>query len=68
MAHVGDVHDPLDIVAGVAQGLLQHVLHNIGAQIADVGKMVHRGSAGVHLHLVGMVGDEQFFLMGQGIV
>ena len=68
MAHVGDIHDALDVIPGIAQSLLQHILHDVGAQIADVGKVVHRGTAGVHFYLLGMVGDKQFFFMGQGIV
>ena len=68
MAHIGDVHNPLDIVAGVAQGFFQHIFHNIGTQVADVGVVIHRGSAGVHLHLLGIVGNKQFLLVGQRIV
>ena len=68
MANVGDVHDPLDVVAQVPQGLFQHILHDIGAQVADVGIVVHRGAAGVHFHQIGVVGNEQLLFMGQGIV
>ena len=68
MAHVRDVHDPLDGISQIAQGLFQHILHNIGAQIADVGKMVNRGAAGVHLHQLRVVGNKQFLLVGQRVV
>ncbi|CAN4072558.1 DUF based on E rectale Gene description, partial [Dysosmobacter welbionis] len=37
VAHVGDVHHPVDIIASPAEELLQHVLHDITAQVADVG-------------------------------
>ena len=50
VSHVGDVHDAGDVIARVAEQLLQHVLHDIAAQVADVGKVVHCGAAGVHLH------------------
>ena len=30
MAHVGDVHHPVHVVAVVAQKLLQHILHDVG--------------------------------------
>ena len=50
MAHVGDVHHPVHIIASPAEELLQHVLHDIAAQVADVGEVVHGGAAGVHLH------------------
>lgn len=68
VAYVGDVHDALDVVALIAQKLLQHVLHDIAAQIADVGKVVHRRAAGVHFYNVRMVGDELVFAVGGGIV
>ena len=68
VAHVGDVHDPVDAVSGVAQVFLQHVLHDIAAEVADVGKVIHRGAAGVHLHMAGGVGLELLFPMGGGII
>ena len=68
VSHVGDVHDAVHVVSGVAQVLLQHVLHDIGAQVADVGKVVHGGAAGVHLHMAGGVGLELLFLVGGGII
>ncbi len=63
VAHVGDVHDPVHVVARKAQVLLQHVLHDVGAQVADVGEVVHRGAAGVHLHMAGGVGLELLFFV-----
>ena len=66
--HVGDVHDAVHVVSGVAQVLLQHVLHDVGAQVADVGEMVHGGAAGVHLHMPRRVGLELLFLVGSGII
>ena len=68
VTHIGDVHDTLDVVAGIAQGLLQHILHDVGAQVADVGIVVHRWAAGVHFHLIGRIWGKQFFLVRQGIV
>ena len=68
VAHVGDIHDALDVVAQVAQALFQHVLHDIAAQVADMGVVVDRRAAGIHFHHVGVVGNKQLFLMGQRIV
>ena len=68
VSHVGDVHDAVYVVARVAQVFLQHVLHDIGAQVTDVGEVVHRGTAGVHLHMAGGVGLELLFLVGGGII
>ena len=68
VSHVGDVHDAVHVVARVAQVFLQHVLHDIGAQVTDVGEVVHGGTAGVHLHMAGGVGLELLFLVGGGII
>ena len=68
VAHVGDVHHPLYVVAGIAQQLLQRVLHDIAAQVADVGEVVHRGAAGVHGHPARLVGDKLLFFVARGIV
>ena len=68
MAHVGDVHDTVHVVAGIAEILLQHVLHDVGAQVADVGKVIHRGAAGIHLHMARCMGDKFIFFMGGGII
>ena len=68
VAHVGNVHDPLHVIANVAQVLLQHVLHDVGTQVADMGKVVDSRAAGVHLHDVRMVGNKFFFGAGSGIV
>ena len=45
---VGNIHNALDVVAGVAEILFQNVFHNIGAQVADVSKVVDRWAAGIH--------------------
>ena len=68
VAHVGDVHHPRHVVAGVAQQLLQRVLHDVAAQVADVGEVVHRGAAGVHGHPARLVGDKLLLLVARGIV
>ena len=68
VAHIGDVHDAVHIVSGVAKVLLQHILHDIAAEVADVGKVVDGGAAGVHLHMAGGVGLELLFLVGGGII
>ena len=65
MPDVGDVHHAVDVITGIAQVLLQYILHNIAAEVADVGKMIHGGAAGVHLHMTGRVGLEFVFLMGR---
>ena len=68
VAHIGDVHDPFYIVPNITQILIQHILHNIGAQIANVGEMIHCGAAGIHLYDVGVVGYKQLLLMAERII
>ena len=62
------MHNALDVVADVTQGLLQHVLHDVGAQVTDVCVVVDGRAAGVHLDQIGIVGNEQFLLMGNRII
>ena len=62
VSYIRDVHDALDRVSDITQILLQHVFHDIGAEIADVGIVIDRRAAGVHLDDVRMVRDEQLFL------
>ena len=68
MSHIGDVHDPLYIVAAVPQVFFQHILHDVGAQIADMGKVVHGGAAGIHLHDVRVVGHKFLFFVAQTVI
>ena len=68
VADVGDVHDAVHAVARKTQVLFQHILHDVGAQVADVGKVVHGRAAGVHLHMAGRMGLEFFLFVGCGIV
>ena len=63
MAHVSDVHDTLNVIANITQGLFQHILHDVGPQIADVSIVIHGRAAGVHLHQLGIVGNKQFLLV-----
>ena len=68
MANIGYVHDALDVIAEVAQILFKNVLHDVGTEVADVGKVIYRGAAGVHLDDVGMVGDKLVLGSGSGII
>ncbi len=68
MPHVGNIHHPVHVEAHKAQVFLQHVLHDIAPEVADMGEMVDRRAAGVHLHAVGGMGPEFFLLMGRGII
>ena len=68
MTYVGDVHYPEHIVALPPQGLLQHVLHDVAAQVADMGKVIDRGTAGVEGDLARLVGLKRLLLVGHGVV
>ena len=63
MADVRDVHDALDVVAAVAQVLFEHVLHDVAAEVADVGEVIDRRAAGVHFDNVRVIRDEFFLFM-----
>ena len=64
MSHVGDVHHPLDIIAQIPEIFLQHVLHDVAPEVADVGEMVNRGTAGIHFDFPGLIGNK--LLLGSG--
>ena len=68
MAHVGDVHHALDVIARIAQVFFQNILHDVAAQIADVREVIHSGAAGVHLHDVGMVWHEFLLRAGEAVI
>ena len=63
VAHVSDVHDVVDLVAVVVERTDQKVFKNVSAEVADVGKVVHRRATTVHTHGGNAFGkSEQFFL------
>ena len=68
VADVRDVHRARHVVAEVAQRLFEHVLHDVGAQVADVGEVVNGRAAGVHFDLAGLVRDEFLFFLGACVV
>ncbi len=68
MPHICDIHNALHVIPHVAQGLLQHILLDIAAQIADMGKMVDCGAAGVHGHLPVLIGNKSLHLPVQSVV
>ena len=68
MSHVSDVHHTQYVVACVAEVFFEHILHDVGAQIADVSVVVDGGTAGVHLHLALLVGNEFLSGAAEGVV
>ena len=66
--YVGDVHHPRYVVAVVTQEFFQHILHDIAAQIADVGEVIDGGAAGIHRHPAGLMGDKVLLFMAGGII
>ena len=69
-AHIGNLRSY--IMEDVLEKFLRYsgysVNHDIAAEVADVGEVIHRGAAGIHFHMAGGVGGEFSFLMGGGVV
>lgn len=69
MAHIGDVHDVVHLVAVVLQRTDQKVFENVGAEVADVGEMVHRRATTVHAHGGNAFGESEYFFLARcGVV
>ena len=66
--HVRDVHDVGDAVPGQFQKAAEHVREQKGFEVADVGKIVHGWTAGIHRHMRGIERFKNFRAIGQGIV
>ncbi len=68
MSDVGDVHNSVDIVADITEVFFQDVLHDVGAQVADVGEVVYSRSAGVHFNSAGGMGVKFVLCSCEGVV
>ncbi len=68
VAHVGDVLDVAHPVAGVAQEAHDHVEVDVGLGVAQVGVVIHRRPAHIHVHAPGRQRDELFFFAAEGVV
>ena len=68
VANVGDVHHAENVVARPTQEFFQHVLHDIAAEVADVGEVIHGGAAGIHLDLAGLVSGKGINRVGDAVV
>jgi hypothetical protein len=60
--YISYVHDVRDFEAAVFQPTLKQVLKKESAEVADVGEIVHGGSARVHSHFALVNGNKRFFL------
>ena len=65
---VGDVHDAGHVISAVTEGLFQNVLHDIRTEVADMGKMINRRTAGIHFYLAGLVGNKILDGFGKCVV
>ena len=52
----------------MAQQAKQHVKHNDGPGIADMGEIIDRGAADIHAHVIRLEGFEVLLLAGECIV
>ena len=51
MPNVRYVHHTLHIIADIAQEFFEHILHDIGAEVADMRKTINGRAAGIHADL-----------------
>jgi hypothetical protein len=51
MSDVGDVHNSGDVIARVTKILLEHVLHYISPEVADVCEVIDGRAAGINCYL-----------------
>src|SRR5262249_23576293 len=65
---IGDVHHLENPVASDLQVAAKEILPGIGAEIPNVGKIVDRGSAGIHADLPFYDRPERFLATGVGVV
>ena len=68
MSDVGNVHDTQHIQTGIAQVFFENILHDVGAEVADMRIVVNGRSAGIELNFSGLVRNELFLQMRKGIV
>ena len=59
MSNVGDVHGAGHVIAGITEVPFENILHDVRAEIADVCKMVHGRTAGVHFYDSGRMGEKR---------
>ena len=65
-AHIGNLRSYLmeDVLekylrfSGYDVHRVMNILHNVGAEVADVCKVIYGGSAGIHAYLARLVGDK----------
>ena len=57
---VCNIHHAFDVVPREPEVAIQHVLHDIGSEVSDVGEVVDRRSAGIHFHFPRLVRHELF--------
>ena len=68
MSHVRNIHYSFNIVTAVTEIFFKHILHNITAEISYMGKVVNRGTAGVHINLARNIFLEIFLFMRKRVV
>ncbi len=68
VAHVGDVHHLMDVVAGEFEKSAKDIREDEGAEVADVSEVVNRRPAVVHVNIRRADGGEGFKAMGERVV
>jgi hypothetical protein len=63
VSDIGDVHDALYIKTCEAEILFKNILHDIASEVADMSKMIHGRTAGIHTHPASLIRDEFLFFV-----
>ena len=58
VSDVGDIHNALDVISGIAKRFFEDILHNVRAQISDMRKVIYGRATGVHFDKLGIVRDK----------
>jgi len=68
VAHVRDVHDAPDVVPGETEELLQHILHDVAAQVANMGIMIDGRPTRIEPDRTFLMGDKRVHALGECII
>jgi len=68
MADIGDIHHPFNAISVIFQSALQEVFKEIRAEIAEMGIIINRRTAGIETDSARLDRDEFFFFPREGIV
>ena len=68
MSHIGNIHHMGNIITGQIEKSTEHIGKQKRLEIADMGKIVHRWTTGIHRHIRRIERLKNFFAIRQRIV